>query len=163
MQTLKERLGEVPQRGRLKWIGLRSERRGAVLKPAEAEASAGLGLLGDRSSQRAPNPDNRRQVTLVQAEHLAVIASFMHLDEVLPEQLRRNLAVAGINLLALRDRSFYVGEVLLEGTGLCHPCTRMTEVLGAGGLAAVRGHGGITARVIGGGTLHLGDTVKVAE
>ena len=78
-----------------------------------------------------------------------------------PEQLRRNLLISGIPLLALKDRRFWVGGVLLEGTGECHPCSRMEETLGAGGYNAVRGHGGITARVITGGPIRTGDAVRV--
>jgi MOSC domain-containing protein YiiM len=69
--------------------------------------------------------------------------------------------VSGLPLLALKDRRFRLGSeaggwVLLEGTGECHPCSRMEEALGAGGYNAVRGHGGITARVLEGGTVAVG-------
>ncbi|MEX8549076.1 MAG: MOSC domain-containing protein [Mucilaginibacter sp.] len=86
----------------------------------------------------------------------------MQVKEVLPEMLRRNLVIQGINLLALKDKTFWVGEVLLEYTGECHPCSRMEEILGEGGYNAVRGHGGITARILNGGTINLGDVLKVA-
>ena len=102
----------------------------------------------------------RRQVTLIQAEHLPVIASLCGLPEVAPEWLRRNVVVRGLPLLALRDRRFWVGEVLLEGTGECHPCSRMEEALGPGGYNAVRGHGGLTARVLQGGLIRLGDELR---
>jgi MOSC domain-containing protein YiiM len=98
-------------------------------------------------------------VTLIQAEHLPVIATLTGHVSVPPEWLRRNLVVSCINLLALKDRRFRIGAVLLEGTGLCQPCSRMEEVLGPGGYNALRGHGGITARVVNGGSLCVGDRV----
>jgi MOSC domain-containing protein YiiM len=67
--------------------------------------------------------------------------------------------VSGINLLALNGAQFAIGGALLEGTGPCHPCSRMEEIFGTGGYNAVRGHGGITARVITGGVIRLADAV----
>jgi MOSC domain-containing protein YiiM len=75
--------------------------------------------------------------------------------------LRRNLVVSGVNLLALKGRRFLVGEAMLEGTGPCHPCSRMEEALGPGGLNAMRGHGGLNARVLQGGLIRLGAAVWV--
>ena len=65
--------------------------------------------------------------------------------------------------MALRDRRFVLGSALLEATGECHPCSRMEAEFGAGGYNAVRGHGGITARIIGAGLVRLGDAVRPAE
>lgn len=98
----------------------------------------------------------KRQVTLIQAEHLPVIAALAGLETVTPEHLRRNVVVSGLALLALKDRRFRIGDVLLEGTGECHPCSRMEEAFGPGGYNAVRGHGGITARVLEGGLIEVG-------
>ncbi len=157
-------LSTIPDPGRLEWIGLRSARRGPVLSVTETAALAGLGLAGDRRvAGKTPDPKSPRQVTLLQAEHLPVIAAFVGLDSLGAEQLRRNLLVSGINLLALKDRPFWIGEVLLAGSGLCHPCSRMEEALGPGGYNAVRGHGGITARVVQGGTLRVGDAVRADQ
>lgn len=103
----------------------------------------------------------KRQVTLIQAEHLAVVGSLLGRDAVDPSLLRRNVAVAGINLYAMRDARFRVGNVLLEGTGICAPCSRMEAALGPGGYNAMRGHGGITARVLEAGLIEMGATVAL--
>jgi MOSC domain-containing protein YiiM len=82
---------------------------------------------------------------------------------VAPELVRRNIVVAGLNLLALKEHRFRIGNVLLETSGECHPCSRMEEMLGIGGYNAMRGQGGITARVIEGGPVATGDPVTRAQ
>jgi len=119
----------------------------------------GRGLEGDRKAQRA---GGERQVTLFQHEHLAVLASLLGRELIEPEAMRRNLAVAGINLLALRARRFRIGPVLFEGTGYCAPCRRLEATLGHGGFNASRGHGGITARALDDGWIAVGDEVVAA-
>lgn len=125
--------------------------------PADAlEIRIGQGIVGDRYA----SVHGKRQVTLVQWEHLAVIASLLGREEVAPELLRRNLAISGINLLALKDKYFSLGTAILEYTGLCHPCSKMETRFGPGGYNALRGHGGITARVIESGVVRVGDEVR---
>jgi MOSC domain-containing protein YiiM len=153
---IKELLAVIPQVGRLEWIGLRSAARAPVLAVKSVRAEAGLGLIGDHYAE---SPGTKRQVTLIQAEHLPVIAALSGHAAIPPEWLRRNLVVSGINLLALKDRRFRIGAVLLEGTGLCQPCSSMEEALGAGGYNTMRGHGGITARVVESGIIYAGDRV----
>ncbi len=158
-------VGAVPQRGRLTRILLRPERREPVTDVTEAPVVAGIGLAGDhRARDRSPDPRAKRQITLIQAEHLPVVAALLPTGgEIDPALLRRNLVVAGINLASLRDRRFTIGDVTLEGTGWCHPCSRMEEVLGEGGFQAMRGHGGLTARVLTDGVLRVGDAVTVLD
>jgi len=143
--------------GRVVWIGLRPARRAPMRVVEAAMAEAGQGLVGDRFFS---SHNGARQVTLVAEEHLRAIAGFLSLPEVSPERLRRNIVVAGINLQALRNRRFRIGGALLEFSGDCHPCSRMEEELGSGGYNATRGHGGITARVLEGGPIRLGDAVE---
>ena len=76
-----------------------------------------------------------------------------------PAALRRNVVVSGIPLVALKGRRFRIGGVLLEGTDDCDPCSRMEAALGPGGFNAMRGHGGLCARILDGGAIALGDTV----
>ena len=91
--------------------------------------------------------------------YLPVIAALSGHGSVAPALLRRNVVVSGIPLVALKGRRFRIGQALFEGTGDCDPCSRMEAALGPGGYNAMRGHGGMTARVLCGGTLRVGDAV----
>lgn len=151
---------DAPQTGRVTWIGLRRERRGAVEQVREVHAVAGRGLLGDHRAERKPDPKARRQVTLIQAEHVTAVGAILG-AEVDPASLRRNVVVSGINLDGLLNRRFAIGDAVLEGSGRCHPCSRMETNLGPGGYAAMRGHGGITAKVAVDGNIAVGDQVRI--
>ncbi|MFZ5961614.1 MOSC domain-containing protein [Thalassococcus sp. BH17M4-6] len=138
--------------GRLDWIGLRAARREPVAAVG-ASVVTPAGLDGDhgRAGQRA--------VTLLQTEHLPVVAALCGQDAVAPEVLRRNLLISRINLNALRDRDLRIGEAVLRITRPCAPCSRMEEALGSGAYNALRGHGGWCAEVLQPGRIALGDPV----
>lgn len=155
-------LATLPQTGQLEWIGLRPVRREPLLSVPEATVETDRHLVGDHAR---PKPGGKRQITLIQHEHLAAVAGYLgHPSPIEPGRLRRNLAVSGINLLSLKNRRVRIGEeVILEITGECHPCSRMEEELGPGGYNAMRGHGGLTARIIAGGIIRVGDAVQVVS
>ena len=158
--TVARLLTTLPQTGRLEWIGPRPLRREPPLSVPEAELKTDSHLLGDHAR---PKAGGKRQITLIQHEHLAAVAGYLGLTEPLdPGRLRRNLVVSGLNLLALKNRQICIGdEVVLDITGECHPCSRMEEELGPGGYNAMRGHGGLTARIAQGGRIWVGDAVRV--
>ncbi len=160
MRSTRDLMDLVPQVGEVRWIGLRPERRAPLQSVDSVTAEVGRGLIGDRAAARAPDPARRRQVTLIQAELLPVVAALLDRPAIDPGLLRRNLVIAGINLRSLAGRRVRVGEVVLEVTGECHPCSRMEENLGPGGFQAMRGHGGWNARVVEAGTLTLGAHVE---
>jgi MOSC domain-containing protein YiiM len=148
-------MSQFPREGRVDWLGVRPA-RDAPVEPRDAvEAVAGKGVVGDRYA----GSSGSRGVTLIQAEHLPVIAALAGRDAVTPEQLRRNVVVRGIPLIALKGRRFRIGEALLEGTGPCDPCSKMEAALGAGAYNAMRGHGGLCARIVEGGWIRVGDAV----
>lgn len=142
------------QPGEVRWIGVRPARREAMVEALTAEITIN-GVAGDRRDS-----PGKRAVSLIQWEHLPVIASLMGKGGIDPKRLRRNIVVSGINLLGLRKARFQIGGAVLQGTGLCAPCSRMEETLGRGGYTAMRGHGGITAEVIEEGAVSMGDAVE---
>ncbi|HVZ30098.1 MAG TPA: MOSC domain-containing protein [Asticcacaulis sp.] len=150
-------LMNAPMRpGTVAWIGVRPKRRAPMSIREVVALDPRHGVIDDRYDGRS----GERHVTLIAREHLAAIAAFLGQD-VRPEQLRRNIVISGLNLLALKDKRFQLGEAVLEMTGECHPCSRMEQTFGPGGYNAVRGHGGITARVLTGGEVRLGDQLVV--
>ena len=99
--------------------------------------------------------------TLIEAEGLLAIAAYLGRDVLAPELLRRNILTRGINLLALKGKTFRIGGAVLAYSGECHPCSQMETLLGPGGYNAVRGHGGVTARILESGEIRTGDAVTV--
>ncbi len=157
--TLHELMTQYAHPGRVVWLGFRLAKWQALQVTDCIHVSPDGGIEGDHYTGRSGN----RQVTLIQSEHLDVLASMMGVKQVSPERVRRNIVVSEINLLALKGQRFRVGEALLEYTGLCHPCSRMEQELGKGGYNAMRGHGGITARVVSGGKISLHDSLTLFE
>ena len=165
-ESLQQLFDTLPQTGKVEWISIRPAKIVYVSGKTESaplqmvqqvEAIAGKGLIGDRYASK----NGKRQVTLIQWEHLSVIASLLHKDFISPESLRRNIAISGINLLELKNKQFRLGTALLEYSGLCEPCSKMEETFGPGGYNAVRGHGGITCRIVESGVIGLGDKLVV--
>jgi len=141
--------------GVVAWIGVRPARKAPLQALDAAEIDAVQGLIGDHYVGRS----RKRQVTLIASEDIAAIASYLGRDEVSPFILRRNIVTRGINLLAVKAAWLQIGEAVLETTEECHPCSRMEAALGPGGYNAMRGRGGLTMRVVRGGTVRLGDAI----
>lgn len=164
MKDLRALAQAFPHAGRLECILLRPARGKRAQQVQSVRALEGLGIDGDRAA--SGRGGGKRQVTLFQFEHVAVLAALLHRDAIDPADLRRNLVVSGINLLAaralLRDQALRLqvgSEVVLEISGPCEPCSKMEDLFGPGAWNAMRGHGGVTARVLRGGMLAQGDAV----
>ncbi len=165
-ESLQQLFDTLPQIGKVEWIGIRPAKIVYVSGKTESapleivqqvDAIAGRGLVGDRYASK----NGKRQITLIQWEHLSVIASLLHQNFIAPESLRRNIAISGINLLALKNKQFRLGTALLEYSGLCEPCSKMEETFGPGGYNAVRGHGGITCKILESGIISVGDRLSI--
>ena len=126
--------------------------------------------MGDRRalSKQERGDARKREVTLLQAEHLPVVARWCGLQTLDASRLRRNLVISGINLLAMRSPfrgmrlEWQIGdEACIEITGTCDPCSKMERELGTGAYNALRGHGGMTAMILVGGLIRTGDGVRL--
>ncbi len=156
MQTIAELTSHFSGKGQIDWIGLRPARK-QPLKSVQKATITAKGLIGDHR-----NKAGKRTITLIQKEHLKVIASLLQENTpIAAQRLRRNIVVSGISLLGLRNQTFQIGEAILRGTSLCAPCSRMETELGYGGYNAMRGHGGICAEVVQEGIIQLGDKVHL--
>jgi MOSC domain-containing protein YiiM len=157
---LKELLGQVPQTGRVEWIGVSPGRREPITPLTEVEVELNTGLRGDH---HATGGHSKRQVTLLQSEHLSVVGQLLGKEPIDPALLRRNIIVSGVNLLSFKSARFQIGEVILQGTGPCAPCSLMEQNLGPGGYSAMRGHGGITTIVEQPGFIKVGDEIRFLD
>jgi MOSC domain-containing protein YiiM len=137
----------------VEWIGVRPTKGAPMNVVEEVRAIAGRGLEGDRASARE---GHKRQVTLIQAEHLDVVAKLAGVRKIDPARLRRNVVVSGVNVMSFLKKKFRVGDLVLVGVDTCDPCFQMEELE-----APMAGMGGITARILVGGTMRVGDRVAL--
>ena len=158
VEILKELLSTNTFQGRVEWIGISSGPRSEIQACESVRIVTG-GVEHDHHCR--PTRKSKRQVTLIQAEHIPVVEAILGRGKIDPSLLRRNIVVSGINLAALKYQTFRIGTAVLEGSGNCPPCSRMEQNLGPGGYAAMLAHGGITAVVVTEGVVSQGDTVSV--
>ncbi len=158
MEILRNLLSDSTGPGKVMWLGTSSTPRADIISRQQVEVVAG-GLEDDHHCR----PGRRRQITLLQYEHLQTVATLLGIERVFPEALRRNILISKLSVASLRYCRFQIGSAVLQGSGACPPCSRMEENLGTGGYAAMLGHGGITATVVTLGTIRIGDPVTVLE
>ncbi len=122
------------------------------------EALTDAGLSGDRYA----DSKNRRaldyQVTLIELEN---IEDFMAETGLVltPEQPRRNIVTRGVNLNSLCGKRFKIAAAVFEGLELCEPCSLFAKRTHREILKFFVGKGGLRARIVAGGNIHVGDRV----
>lgn len=120
---------------------------------------AGVGVDGDRYATRQGHWSDPRwrdqQLTLVEAELLEELG--------LPaDGLRRNVVVRGMDLKDLVGLEFGIGDAVMRGQRICSPCRYIGTLNGRERLLKqLGGRGGIRVSVVQGGTIRLGDELRV--
>lgn len=134
-------------------------------EPRESvEAVAGRGLEGDRYYEGEGIYNEREDlepsdVTLIEAEALEAAARDYDVD-LDPGAHRRNITTRDVALNHLVGERFRVGEAVLEGTGLCEPCSYMERVADQpDAMTALEHRGGLDARIVESGSIGVGDDV----
>lgn len=148
----------APQKGKVEFISYRKKHKGEVLTADKVNILKSSGIEGDHYGK-----EGNRMVTIIQKEHLDIIARILNKESIDPKLTRRNIVVSGFNLKALIGHKFRIGSSVLLATGDCVPCNRMEENFGPGGYHALVGHGGITCKVIEGGSVELGDELSILK
>jgi MOSC domain-containing protein YiiM len=126
-----------------------------------AEVSVEAGIAGDHRGRRRAGSTGKRQVTLMERRDWEAAAA--QVDHCLPWQERRaNLLVDGLDLPQVPGTRLRIGDVVLEITCECDPCQRM-DALVPGLFAALLPdwRGGACTRVLVGGTIAVGDTIRI--
>lgn len=130
--------------------------------PQSIECIAESGIVGDRFF--AIKPDFDGQVTFMNSEVVDAIAQIQGGDKtVQAENFRRNIMISGISVIELIGEVFCIGDVYFEGVKHCAPCHWMDVVMGKGTMRAMKGRGGLRARVLSSGSLTLGETTLICE
>jgi Uncharacterized protein conserved in bacteria len=132
----------------------------------EVRAEAGRGLEGDRYAEHlgtySDTPGSGREATLIASEEIELVEREQGV-KLAPGESRRNITTRGVDVNALVEREFRVGEVVLRGTRLCEPCEYLEGLTGQQGLKKALIHrGGLRCDIVRGGTIHVGDEISVA-
>ncbi len=145
--------------------GIYVSRKGsaAMERIEEVMTIAGCGIEGDRYCEGTgfwtPYGDVC-EVTLISSEDLDEIESDLGI-RVRNGEHRRNIVTRGIKLTDLRRKRFRVGEALLEFDRSRPPCRHVQDLSEPGMTRALRGRGGICARVIEGGMIRTHDAIEI--
>jgi MOSC domain-containing protein YiiM len=100
------------------------------------------------------------EVTLISSEDLDYIQNELGIG-VKNGEHRRNIVTRGINLNGLRRKRFRIGETVLEYDRPRPPCRHVQDLTEPGMTRALKGRGGICARVVEGGVLRTQDAIEV--
>lgn len=151
--------------GRLIGIARHGRSRGPIETLDDVHVSIEAGVSGDFRGAVKPGGRGKRQVTVMSRASWDAAMADLGRDDLDWSVRRVNLLTDGIALPREPGAVVHLGpDVALQVTGECDPCSRM-ETIAPGLKAALtpEWRGGLLCRVIAGGDIALGDTVRIEE
>lgn len=127
--------------------------RAPMIEVREVECVAGQGLRGDRFF--GFKEDYKGQVTFFEHEVYEQLCTQFQVQGVEPSVFRRNIITEGVDLTSLIGKEFEVQGVRFIGTQESAPCYWMNQAFAEGAEEAMKGRGGLRARILTNGTLSL--------
>jgi MOSC domain-containing protein YiiM len=150
--------------GFIEGIYIASQGSATAERVGEAEALEGRGIEGDRYSEGTGHWSRfgirACEVTLVEAEDLEAMEGEAGVS-VMDGEHRRNVVTRGIDLDDLRRKRFRIGEAVFEYQKPCSICRHVERLTEPGMTEALKGRGGICARVVEGRKIREGDPIIV--
>ncbi|MFV1994585.1 MAG: MOSC domain-containing protein [Verrucomicrobiales bacterium] len=119
----------------------------------EVECVEGLGLRGDRYFDHKPG--YKGQITFFSEEVFKDLCDSFQVPDVGADVLRRNVLVAGVDLNDFIGREFELQGIRFLGVEECRPCYWMDQAFAEGAEEAMRGRGGLRAKILSSGTLRV--------
>jgi MOSC domain-containing protein YiiM len=150
-------------KGTVERIFVTGEGSAAMERVEEVRTIEGCGIEGDRYCEGTgfwTSYGDVCQVTLISSEDLDYIENDLGISVANGEH-RRNIVTRGVDLGGLRRKRFRVGEALLEYDRPRPPCRHVQDLTEPGMTRALRGRGGICARVIEAGVIRAQDAIEV--
>lgn len=125
-----------------------------MIEVDSVECVAGKGLVGDRFF--GYKEDYKGQVTFFAHEVYERMCEQFQVVGLPPSAFRRNLITKGVDLNALIGQEFEIQGVRFLGTQECTPCHWMNQAFAEGAEEALKGHGGLRAKILSDGVLKKG-------
>lgn len=150
-------------KGVVQEIYVTGEGSAAMERVEEVRTIEGCGIEGDRYCEGTgfwTRYGDVCQVTLIESEDLDYIEGELGI-RVKNGEHRRNIITRGIRLGGLRRKRFRVGEAVLEYDRPRPPCRHVQDLSESGMTRALKGRGGICARVIKAGWIRTRDAIEV--
>jgi MOSC domain-containing protein YiiM len=107
---------------------------------------AGKGIAGDRFF--GYKESYKGQITFFEEETYNDLCTQFGIWDRPPSVFRRNVITRGLRLNDLIGREFVINDVRFLGTEESRPCFWMDHAFGSGAQAALKGRGGLRARIL---------------